>query len=88
MVEAYIDFRSWMRDNKQDEKNQIRGDQPLDYPNWQKEHRSDWRHTGTTKRKLKSGERCKRILRSNVRSIFITMRDCFATVPSFYSDIF
>jgi len=28
MGEAYIDFRSWMRDNKQDEKNQIKGDQP------------------------------------------------------------
>lgn len=28
MGEAYIDFRSWMRDNKQDEKNQNRGDQP------------------------------------------------------------
>lgn len=30
-----------MRDNKQDEKNQIRGDQPLDYPNWQKEYQID-----------------------------------------------
>ena len=64
-----------MRDNKQDEKNQIRGDQPLDYPNWQKEHRSDWRHPGTAKRKLKSGEKYEGIPRRDARSIFITMRD-------------